>query len=61
LFLTENEMKFVQMRHFLKGIVELSIKKETKYGRISAIPACRQVLGNRKSQDEFNNLLTISN
>jgi hypothetical protein len=42
LFLTENEIKFVQMRRFLKGIAELSIKKETKYGRILAIPACRQ-------------------
>jgi hypothetical protein len=34
---TGNEIKFVQMRHFLKGIAELSIKKETKYGRILAI------------------------
>jgi hypothetical protein len=31
-------------------------KKVTKYGRILAIPACRQAgLRNRKSQDEFNN------
>ncbi len=37
LFLTENEMKFVQMSYFLKGIASLRIIKVTKYGRISAI------------------------
>ncbi|MDO5970619.1 hypothetical protein Q4Q35_12450 [Flavivirga aquimarina] len=41
------------MRHFLKSIASLSIKKVTKYGRILAVPAGRQVLGNRKSQDDF--------
>ena len=37
MFLTENELKFVQIKHFLKGIASLRIKKVTKYGRISAI------------------------
>ncbi len=34
---TENELGFVQIRQFLKGIASLRIKKVTKYGRISAI------------------------
>ncbi len=37
LFLTENELEFVQIRQFLKGIALLRIRKVTKYGRISAI------------------------
>ncbi len=32
LYSTENERKFDQMRHFLKAIAELQIKKVTKYG-----------------------------
>ncbi|MCF7568047.1 hypothetical protein L3X37_06670 [Sabulilitoribacter arenilitoris] len=36
------------MRHFLKAITVLRVRKVTKYGWILAI-----FLGNRKSQDEF--------
>ena len=34
LFLTENEIKFGQIRHFLKNIVLLHLRKVTKYERI---------------------------
>ena len=34
LFLTENEMKFVQIRHFFQVIAGLQIKKATKYEQI---------------------------
>jgi hypothetical protein len=34
LFLTENEIKFVQIRQFLKNIVSLHLRELTKYERI---------------------------
>ena len=33
LFLTENELKFDQMRHFLKAIVMLKMKKKRNMGK----------------------------
>jgi len=41
LFLTENEIKFVQIRHFLKNIASIHSTNLSHF------------LGNRKSQDEF--------
>ncbi len=42
LFLTENKLKYVQIRPFLKHVVTIRLKKVTEYEQIPIISNCRQ-------------------